>query len=86
MISLCRKTLELADNKENFSGWVRAMLLREEEANKPNAIRWTYECKECETNFHVTRREYDNFFYCPNMMRGRKDCQNNKPLDGRISQ
>lgn len=84
MISLCVKTLALAEEKTNFSGWVRAMLLQEDERNKPRKLRWRYVCEECDTAFDVTRAEFDNYFYCPNMMRGRKDCNNTKPLDGTV--
>ena len=81
MISLCVKTLALAEKKTNFSGWVRAMLLQEEERNKPAKKRFRYDCDECDHYFIVKETEHNDFFYCPNMMRGR-GCDNTHRLKG----
>jgi Zn finger protein HypA/HybF involved in hydrogenase expression len=62
MISLCSKTLELAEKKKNFSEWVRSKLLQEAEVETVK-IRWRYECDECEKAW-ITKH-HDNFFYCP---------------------
>lgn len=71
MISLCSKTLELAETKKNFSEWVRFQLLKEDETTT-SAIRWRYECEKCETAW-VSKR-LDNYFYCVNYMEN--NCSN----------
>ena len=47
MISLCSETLKLAENKDNFSEWVRSQLLKLDEIKKhQNDL--IYKCSKCE--------------------------------------
>jgi len=71
MISLCSKTLSLAEKKKNFSEWVRFQLLKEDETTT-SAIRWHYECEKCNTIY--TSKNLDNYFYCLNYMKD--NCNN----------
>jgi len=71
MISLCSKTLELAEKKKNFSEWVRFQLLKEDETTT-SSIRWHYECDRCDTIW--ISKHLDNYYYCRNYMKG--DCHN----------
>lgn len=47
MISLCSETLKLAENKPNFSQWVRSQLLKSDET-KRNQNNLIYKCSKCE--------------------------------------
>ena len=76
MISLCSETLKLAENKNNFSEWVRSQLLKTDETKKPSII-WSYYCLGCDDEyFHNTK---DEFFYCPKY----HECKNGNRLQPR---
>lgn len=81
MISLCSKTLELAEKKKNFSEWVRGQLLKEDEATT-QAFRYHYDCESCGTTW-VSKVE-DNYFYCRYMFKG--NCDNHDRLEGRVEE
>ncbi len=77
MISLCSKTLSLAEKKTNFSEWVRSQLLKENETVE-RSIKWTYECEDCATTW--ISKHLDNYFYCRNMMNDNGKCHNRTVL------
>ena len=80
MISLDSQTLKLAEQKKNFSQWVRATLIKENENERGIRRRFEYTCKECGYYWGISSKSPDNFFYCPNQMKGLEDCTNTKPL------
>jgi len=79
MISLDSQTLKLAEQKKNFSQWVRYALIRENENQNGRKRRFEYTCRDCGYYWGVSSSEPDNFFYCPNQMKNK--CQNVKPLE-----
>jgi hypothetical protein len=79
MISLCSKTLELAEKKKNFSEWVRAQLLKEDETTT-TAFRWHYECVGCGTTW--VSKVKDEYFYCRYMFKG--NCDNHERLEAKV--
>ena len=78
MISLCQKTLKLAEEKQNFSMWVRSQLLKEEAKDKLRRYRYT--CDVCEYIFERSSERVDSYFYCPNMIK--EKCSNTEILRG----
>jgi hypothetical protein len=50
MISLDGETLKIAEKLENFSGWVRAQLIKYDEKINPR-IKHSYACYTCERMF-----------------------------------
>lgn len=78
MISLCQKTLKLAEEKNNFSMWVRSQLLKEEQKDKLRRYRYT--CLVCNYHFDRSSERVDPYFYCPNMMKDK--CTNQEVLRG----
>lgn len=78
MISLDSATLKLAEQKKNFSQWVRAALIKEDENERGVRRRFEYTCKECGYYWGISSKEPDNFFYCPNMMKN--TCDNKQVL------
>ena len=78
MISLCSETLKLAENKNNFSEWVRSQLLKSDETKKPSII-WSYYCLGCDEEYY--HNQEDNYFYCPRQMQ--EFCDNKETLTPR---
>ena len=78
MISLCQKTLKLAEEKQNFSMWVRSQLLKEDQTNEMKLFQYT--CLSCASWFERESKTVDKYFYCPNMMIGK--CDNKATLRG----
>jgi len=78
MISLCQKTLKLAEEKQNFSMWVRSQLLKEEAKDKLRRYRYT--CLVCDYYWERSSESVDNYFYCPNVTK--EKCTNNERLRG----
>lgn len=76
MISLDSKTLKLAEEKPNFSEWVRSKLLE----NNQDMKRWKYECHECEYQFHVSSKLVDLNFQCQRRLW--YGCTNDEILQG----
>lgn len=63
MISLCEKSLRIAEQKPNFSMWVRSMLFAESEEFHANGLRKgnkiKYVCSECDAWIKTTEKRTD---------------------------
>ena len=63
MISLCEKSLRIAEQKPNFSMWVRSMLFAESEEFHANGLqksnRKQYVCSECGSWIKTNNRRTD---------------------------
>ena len=78
MISLDSQTLKLAEQKKNFSQWVRAQLIKVDENERGVRRRFEYTCDECKYYWGVSSKMPDEYFYCPNMMKDK--CENKEVL------
>lgn len=58
MISLDEESLKIASTLTNFSGWVRAQLLKYDEELNPKQ-RFSYHCKKCDRVFTYARDQGD---------------------------
>lgn len=75
MITLCPTTFEVASKMKNFSGWVRARLLEEQNTRIQTENELTrYRCPACWKVF-TNKFEYEKM-YCMN-----KDCGYSKELE-----
>ncbi len=87
MISLDEKCLQIAQNIPNFSQWVRGKLMELDEQRtalieqKPTVI---YSCDECNQVWVRRENQIDRFFYCPNYLSSKGDCENKSTLSGEI--
>lgn len=63
MISLCEKSLRIAEQKPNFSMWVRSMLFAESEQFHANGLpknnKKRYVCSGCESWIETNNRRTD---------------------------